>query len=98
MCTRLAAEVEVTKDSVAGERARTGTGRALFAPLGTLAFSKGYGEAIEKGFRWEDGHDVMMLFYQSHACFLVASIRWGEAKVGTGRSGRKPCSSSEGKK
>lgn len=40
----------------------------------------------------------MMLYYQSPAFFLEGLKRWGGAKVGTGRSGRKSRSSSEGKK
>lgn len=39
MCKSLVAEVEVTKDSVAGEMGRGWTGMALFAPLETFAFS-----------------------------------------------------------
>lgn len=39
MCISLVAEAKVTKDSVAGEMDRGWTGMALFAPLGTFAFS-----------------------------------------------------------
>ena len=79
MCTRLVVEVEVTKDSMAGEMGRAWTGIALFAPLGTLAFSKGCREATEKGFGWEDGQDVVMLCYQSHA-FLKSQRGYREIR------------------